>query len=268
MGALDLLTDGDLDALAGALRTGRLRGPFTPVSVVPYSPPDHAGIIAAWMQGLHEEGMRPQHLALLAETVARTRASLRQAADTVDLVWTGPETLGVANRDTGVVVRELFGSAEFEVVVAGFAVHQGREVFKRLADRMEERPGLRVMLFLDVQRALGDTSLPEELLLRFADRFRRHEWPGARLPELYYDPRSLTPDAGKRSSLHAKCVVVDQRVALVTSANFTEAAQTRNIEVGALIYSERFAARLAAHFKTLADVGLLKGISLGADVTG
>jgi phosphatidylserine/phosphatidylglycerophosphate/cardiolipin synthase-like enzyme len=67
-------------------------------------------------------------------------------------------------------------------------------------------------------------------------------------------------EAAKRSCLHAKCVVVDRRVAFVTSANFTEAAQTRNIEVGALIRCERFAARLAVHFETLADAGLLKAV--------
>jgi phosphatidylserine/phosphatidylglycerophosphate/cardiolipin synthase-like enzyme len=99
---------------------------------------------------------------------------------------------------------------------------------------------------------------PEELVRRFAERFREQEWPGAKLPELYYDPRSLDREAAKRSSLHAKCVVVDRRVALVTSANFTEAAQTRNIEVGALIQSAWFATQLAVHFGALADAGVLK----------
>jgi phosphatidylserine/phosphatidylglycerophosphate/cardiolipin synthase-like enzyme len=202
--------------------------------------------------------MKPQHLALLAESVLRGRTRAPQQADVVDLVWTGPETLGVTNRDTGVVVRELFGSAEREVLVAGFAVYQGRSIFNRLAERMEERPGLRVRLFLEVQRHPTDTALPEELVRRFAERFRDQEWPGARLPELYYDPRSLDQEAAKRSSLHAKCVVVDRRVALVTSANFTEAAQTRNIEVGALIQSEGFAMRLAEHFGALIDAGALR----------
>jgi phosphatidylserine/phosphatidylglycerophosphate/cardiolipin synthase-like enzyme len=176
----------------------------------------------------------------------------------VDLVWTGPEALGVTNRDTGVVVRDLFGSAEREVLVVGFAVYQGKSVFKRLAERMEERPGLRVRLFLDVQRPATDTSLPEELLRRFAARFRTEVWPGVKLPELYYDPRSLDTEGVKRSSLHAKCIVVDRRVSLVTSANFTEAAQTRNIEVGALVRSEQFATRLAQHFEALADAGMLR----------
>ena len=206
--------------------------------------------------------MRPQHLALLAETIVRTRRRLPQEADLVDLVWTGPETSGAANRDTGVVVRELFGEAEVEVLVAGFAVYQGREVFKRLAERMNELPTLRVTFFLDVHRPPADTSPAEEVLRRFAKRFQAHEWPGGRLPELYYDPRSLDQEATKRSSLHAKCIVVDRRVAFVTSANFTEAAQTRNIEVGALIRCERFAERLAGHFETLAEAGLLKTLEL------
>src|SRR5262249_56742009 len=102
---------------------------------------------------------------------------------------------------------------------------------------MAERPGLRVRLFLDVQRHPADTSADAEVLRRFSHRFRTREWPGARLPELYYDPRSLCREAAKRSCLHAKCVLLDRRVALVTSANFAEAPQARNLHVAALIAS-------------------------------
>jgi hypothetical protein len=179
--ALALLTDTDLAALVNALRCGRLQAPFTSVSLQRYCSPAHATTIAGYAQQLHDEGMQPQHLALLAETILQTRAQ-RQQADLVDLVWTGPETLGVTNRDTGVVVRDLFGDAESDVLIAGFAVHQGREVFNRLAKRMDERPGLCVKLFLDVRRHPPDTSLPGELLRRFADHFRRREWPGGVCP--------------------------------------------------------------------------------------
>jgi phosphatidylserine/phosphatidylglycerophosphate/cardiolipin synthase-like enzyme len=95
------------------------------------------------------------------------------------------------------------------------------------------------------------------LLQRFARRFRVQEWPGEKQPEVYYDPRSLDAEAVKRSSLHAKCVVIDRREALVTSANFTEAAQTRNLEVGVLVRSPGFAAKLAEHFEVLADAAAL-----------
>src|SRR5207244_1490016 len=119
------------------------------------------------------------------------------------------------NRDTGVVVRELFGAATTEVVVAGFAIYQGREVFRRLAERMAELPALRVRMYLDVHRGPGDTTVASELAWKFVNRFRAINWPGERLPELYFDPRSLDENQDKRSSLHAKCVVVDRRIAFV-----------------------------------------------------
>jgi hypothetical protein len=256
--ALDLLTDADLTALAAAIRSGRLTPPFTPVSVRRYCATPQAPAAAAQLQQLYEEGMQSPHLTLLIEVIVRTRRGQPQEADLVDLVWTGPEAPGTAIRETGVVVRELFGRAETDVLVAGFAIYQGREVFKRLAERMSERPCLRVRFFLDVHREPGDTLLAEEVLRRFALKFQTHEWPGGRLPEVYYDPRSLNLEVAKRSSLHAKFIVVDRQVAFVTSANFTEAAQTRNIEVGALIRCERFADRLAKHFMTLVDAGVLE----------
>ena len=85
-------------------------------------------------------------------------------------------------------MRELFRQAEQSVLVAGYAVYPGRDVFEALAERMDARPELKVRMLLDVQRKRGDTSAPSDIVRRFADRFRRREWPGSRLPEVYYDP--------------------------------------------------------------------------------
>src|SRR5271157_4518702 len=76
-------------------------------------------------------------------------------------------------------------------------------------------------------------------------------------------PRSLVPDQAKRTSLHAKCVVVDKQDAFVSSANFTEAGQTRNIEVGVLVRSQSLARKLINHFESLAALSILKPIPLG-----
>ncbi|MBX6311928.1 MAG: phospholipase [Isosphaeraceae bacterium] len=182
------------------------------------------------------------------------------AEDLIDLVWTGPEAPGIVNRDTSVVVREMFQSARESVLIAGYAVYQGHVVFKELADRMEQIPQLDVQMFLDIQRPPHDHSSPAEIVRLFAERFVRREWPGRRLPGVYFDPRSLDTDHEKRASLHAKCVVVDKEQAFVSSANFTGAAQTKNIEVGVYLRSSSFARRLAQHFETLADLHLLKPI--------
>ena len=110
-------------------------------------------------------------------------------------------------------------------------------------------------MFLNIVRALRDTTRSDQLLLRFARDFKLQHWSGERLPEIYYDPRSLSLDADKRTSLHAKCVVVDGARALVTSANFTEAAQQRNIEVGVLVNDERFAQSVIDQFDGLVQMG-------------
>ncbi|MGH7506603.1 MAG: phospholipase D-like domain-containing protein [Longimicrobiales bacterium] len=68
-------------------------------------------------------------------------------------------------------------------------------------------------------------------------------------------------DAAHRSSLHAKCVVVDRSVAFISSANFTVAAQRRNIEIGTLIRSQPFADRLDSHFDALVASGLVRPLS-------
>jgi phosphatidylserine/phosphatidylglycerophosphate/cardiolipin synthase-like enzyme len=255
------LTSESLRALATALRSGRLSPPYTAAALSFYCPDDSRGAVAARMQHLAEEGLGPAHLALLFDTIVQTRDRAPSESKLVELVWSGPEAKGLANRDTGSVVRELFHSANDEVLLAGYAVHQGRDVFRALAERMDERPALRVRMFLDIQRHLGDVAPPEALLAEFARRFRAKEWPGVRLPEVFHDPRSLALDTDKRSSLHAKCVVVDRRVAFVSSANFTEAAQVRNIEVGALIRSRTFAEQLAEHFEALAVQGILQPVA-------
>jgi phosphatidylserine/phosphatidylglycerophosphate/cardiolipin synthase-like enzyme len=58
-------------------------------------------------------------------------------------------------------------------------------------------------------------------------------------------------------------VVIDREVAFVYSANFTEAAQARNIEVGVLVRSSAFAGQLVDHFEVLAATKALRVLSVG-----
>lgn len=250
-------------AQAARRRSGRLVTPYSSLSLGQRLGGDRARPIAQRLEELDGLGMQPEHIALVMEAIANARASRPLLDDQIELVWTGPETTHALNRDTAVVIRELFGQATESVVVAGFAVYQGRDVFRTLAERMSECPTLQVRLYLNVQRGFKDTSLESEIIRRFARKFVDQDWPfESRLPEVFYDPRSLETDLAKRSSLHAKCVIVDRRISLVTSANFTQAAQERNIEAGVVIRSQRFAARLADHFGALADTGELVRMGL------
>ncbi len=105
---------------------------------------------------------------------------------------------------------------------------------------MEQRPALTVNLLLNIQRRWGDTTKSEHLVAEFAHTVWQKAWPGQRRPMVYYDPRSVELDepgkagATTRAVLHAKVAVVDDEALFLTSANLTEAAGERNIEMGIL----------------------------------
>ena len=164
--------------------------------------------------------------------------------------------------DTAAVMHTLFTHAEREVLLVSYAVYDGRRLFEPLARRMAERPGLAVTLCLDIARPYGNDEPAEAIVRRFALDFRSRHWPWATLPDLWYDPRSLETGEA-RASLHAKCVVVDRREALVTSANFTDAAQRRNIELGVAIRHRPTVERLSDYFTGLRHTGLLSRCRLG-----
>ena len=81
---------------------------------------------------------------------------------------------------------------------------------------------------------------------RFADRFWSVEWPGQARPSIFYDSRALDPEA-PGGVLHAKAVVADDESVFVTSANLTEAALERNIELELLLRDRALSACLAGY---------------------
>ena len=169
-----------------------------------------------------------------------------------DLVWSGPEVPGLPARDTRRVYEELFDGAKRSVWVSTYAYFDGPQAFAHLAQRLDDSPGLRVTILLNIQRARGDTTAEDQLVRRFTDQFWGKDWPGSSKPAVYYDPRSLDP-SGPSGVLHAKAVVVDDEAVFVTSANLTEAAFDRNIELGVLIRHRILASSVANHFQALID---------------
>ena len=191
---------------------------------------------AAWLQTVHQISLR-----------------IRKP----DVVWSGPEVLGLHARDTRRVHEELLGSAMQSVWVSTYAYFDGPKAFEILAKRMEAIPGLSVTLLLNIQRKRSDTTASDYLVRAFADRFWKADWPGSSRPRVFYDPRALELD-GPAGVLHAKAVVTDDEAVLITSANLTEAAFDRNIELGVLLRDRAFALTVSGYFRNLIDQNMLK----------
>ena len=165
------LSERDMQEVANALRSGRLPAPFSAVALQRIISRDVAARTAEALDKLTALGFSPEQIAVTLDILRADRANRPRIEDVLDLVTTGPDVPGVVNRDTSVVVRELFANAKHSVLVAGYAVYQGHKVFQALADRMLEIPTLSVRLFLDIQRPHGDTTISPELIRRFAARF-------------------------------------------------------------------------------------------------
>ena len=254
--SLHLLSPNELRSLAGAFRTGRIDTPCSSSSLARYVSEPILDQVAGALEEMATVGYSAAGIAYALDLLADARSNIPKLDDVVQLVMSGPQIAGFERRDTSVVVSDLFRNARESVLIAGYAVYQGRRVFSELAKRMDELPGLDVRMFLDISRKPGDTSIPGAIVQQFVQRFRSEEWPNeSRLPKVFYDPRALSPDWHERASMHAKCVVADGRSVFVSSANFTEAAQERNVEIGLLIESVTAARRINHFFTALADTG-------------
>jgi putative cardiolipin synthase len=72
---------------------------------------------------------------------------------------------------------------------------------------------------------------------------------------VWHWPTDHRPPEG--GTLHAKAVVADGRVALVTSANLTGRALSDNIELGLLVHDAATADEITAHIAGLMRTGIL-----------
>lgn len=235
-----------LEQLREAVATGALRPPLDRATLVGF------GVRHQLEAMEHALAGHKSAACLSILDVALAEREVRKP--TPELVWTGPEAPAGTARDTAVALRALFEGARESVLLAGYSFDHARAVLAPLHAAMRAH-AVDARFFVDVPQipagADADAHLKEHL-----GRFFVENWPfGDPLPRVYYDKRALQPGP-PWCSLHAKCVVVDGARAFVSSANFTQRGQERNIEVGVLIEDPSFAGFLAGQWVGLIEAGL------------
>lgn len=237
-----------LGRLKDALSMGMVRAPYASVAIRSNVGQDLADTVLAGLQKLDSQGIRDRGVVAWLDAIEAARADIPRPA----LVWTGPEVEGLHARDTRQVFEELIGRAEKSLWISTYAYFDGKKAFEVLADRMDAVPTLRVNLLLNIERREEHASASQAVEIA-AKRLWKHNWGGQRRPRVYYFPESLVKDPGERGVLHAKAIVRDECEVLITSANFTEAALNRNIELGVLIHDGHFARQVARHYERLIE---------------
>lgn len=247
--------------LGNALTKGALRFGFSAGSLSPFAGSRSAELAAA-LQRFTDAGCSLGALGQMCFVLHDAAKRIESAEKSVFPTLSGPEVPGTPVTPTPMIVRALFEEAEHEVIVASYVFHQCADILAPLAEKMETLPDFRVRFIVDLSHQRQQESEPMPVVAnRFKAHFLNSYWPGARPPEFWHDPRVFQEkDRAKAGIMHAKLVIIDKRAALVTSANFTQAAQQRNMEAGIMIRRDVLAIRLSNYFEGLMNMGLLKKI--------
>ena len=205
------------------------------------------------------EGARPTLMALLLERLADTQDALQHERDAWSFVWSGPEPLHARTADTFATVDQLLQQARRSLLIATYNIglsSEFRQLLEGIALRLEAKELERVQLFfhpVQIHDRLG-----HEPMATIRSWFNDKVWPWPAKPEAYIDKRLLR-SGGEPCLQHAKVVIADadtpQSSALVTSANFSEAAQRHNFEAGWLVREPWRADMVNNHFQRLIAEG-------------
>lgn len=206
---------------------------------------------AAICEFVQKRGYSSTTIAAIIDAILESRAQGHNVALLQSLVVTGPEVPDLTNLKTGSRFIQVVEHAKNELMLATFALYQGDRILEPIHQAMVRNPTLGVTLILNVQRSYGDKTINEEILEQHRQEFRMKNWPWEVKPDVYYYPESLHMDAKSRASMHAKFVIADEERCFITSANFTEAAQKKNIEVGIELTGSHEPKALSRYFKSL-----------------
>tara|TARA_R110002126_G_scaffold1402_2_gene7946 strand:+ start:15587 stop:16360 length:774 start_codon:yes stop_codon:yes gene_type:complete len=236
--------------LKDGLRMGLLASPYTLAQLRSTVGAEYAQPALDGLGRLAAGGIEGPGVVTWMESVEKARQEVPRPS----LVWTGPDVPGLHARDTRQVFEELIGRAEKSLWISTYAYFEGKEAFAVLASRMEQVPELEVHVLLNIKWRKGNAT---DIVSKAAFALWKYNWPGTRRPRVFYFPESLVEDPANRAVLHAKAIVRDGQETLVTSANFTEAALDRNIELGVLFNDAHFARRVVRHYQRLIEEGRL-----------
>jgi len=257
--SLNSLTEHQIGALARALDDGRLSSGLSLPAVSEICGTQYAQSVFDELTLLIQSGFTPKQAAVVVQAAHDGRAAEPDSSKVFSLVLTGPHIDNAETAATEATFDAMVEQFKKRLLIVGFSLHDGAKIFKRLSERMDAEPDLQVVFCFNIVRRYGDTTAAEELIEKFKSDFRTKNWPksATRKPAIYHFPTSLLIGS-TTTSLHAKCYIVDNDTALVTSANISNAAQRRNMEAGVLIRHPLMVGRLYNYFTGAIDKGVLE----------
>ncbi|APU16137.1 MULTISPECIES: DISARM system phospholipase D-like protein DrmC [Actinoalloteichus] len=168
----------------------------------------------------------------------------------VESVWSGPTTHSVPVRATAQALVEVIDEAEAELVLVTYSAKAYPPAIAALTAAAGR--GVRIAVVVETLRGAGGALGGDEPAAAFA------AVPTARL---WHWPSGLRPD--RRAKMHAKIVIADRRILLLSSANLTHSGAAGNIEAGLVVRGGTPPRRAAEHIAELQANGVLTRLETG-----
>ena len=173
-------------------------------------------------------------------------------SQSVELVWTGPDTEATPFRRTEQAILQVLDAAKSRITLVSFAVYKIPNVGKALV-RAAKR-GVRLTVIVET---------PDKI--EGEDEYSTIKALGqevAACSTVYFWPKENRPlgDNNKVGILHVKCAVADGEWLFLSSANLTQQAFTINMELGMLVRSGTMPSRVEQQFDRLIQSGQLKQV--------
>jgi phosphatidylserine/phosphatidylglycerophosphate/cardiolipin synthase-like enzyme len=202
--------------------------------------------LTAWRNEAPE--VPPALVSAILLTAACSEKAHRKSLS-LEPVWTGPDVGVVPVRHTEQALLQVIGSARQRLTVVSYAVYNIPNICKALIKAADE--GVSISVILESPDKLEVKSTYDTLAAlgsSVVDRCAVYLWP---LEKREKD------ESGKPGILHVKCAVADGRSLFLSSANLTEHAFTRNMELGLLITGGHLPAQVEVHFDRMIHTGIL-----------
>ncbi|MBM7457521.1 DISARM system phospholipase D-like protein DrmC [Rhodococcus coprophilus] len=166
----------------------------------------------------------------------------------LELVVSGPTSKAIHARRTEQVLLQLIAEATHKILLITFALHM-HEHLRAALSAATARGVIVTVLAEDPDDNASFSGAPAKSLSDvFVNRLR---W-----------PTDQRPPSG--AALHAKVVVIDEDMALITSANLTKRAASDNLEAGLLVRGGDIPPRLVGHIDQLVQQKILRKAPLGS----
>jgi cardiolipin synthase len=171
------------------------------------------------------------------------------AEQRIELLWSGPSPANqIPARRIDQALYDLIANAKREILMVTFAAAK----IERLAGALwrAAQAGVKIRLILEFEQS-SEGQLRYDALKAF---------PAALIhaSQIYHWPveKRARNQAGRPGKLHAKFAIVDD-IALVSSANLTDDAFNRNLELGVMTANSEFLFSAKTYFESLISEGTL-----------